>query len=242
VIALGIAASANAGVTFFQIAADPDGALDPSEFIYDATAGLTHGPGAIGNNLLTSPGMGGVVTGGLPGIANSPPGLVGFGPPYQILQDLTLNLSGFAPVGSATVAATSITQNLAGGSFSVFYDAGGTISPIVLLTGTTASALLTEQNTGVGSVLSGEVTYTGGLLAADLAAAGLTNTGTFSFALSGLNGTFGTVNVGQDVRLSGFDADGTGTFDANLIPEPTVALGAAAMLGFLGAGRSRRRA
>lgn len=239
-LGMGSAAMAAPSVTFFTFSADPNITANYAEYTYSPSSGLAVGPGAIGDGTIGSPGLLGTITGGLAGIPDSPPGL-GSGPLYNQLLDLTLDLTGFAADGSATVATDNIAQGLTGGTFTVrYHPASG--PDLVLLTGTTDSAVLTERDTGLNaSALSGTVTYTGGVLLGELGAAGLSNTGSFAFEMSALTGTYGTTTVGTDSRLIGFSADGTGTFDAIALPDPSGGLIGLGAIGLLGVMRRSRR-
>lgn len=253
-------------VTFFQFQGDPDLFSNPKELVYDSTTGLSAGPGAMGtatpSNLsgttyistifgpipipgVFSPGLTGIITGGLPGVPESPPG-IGFPSQtsFNILTDLTMVLTGFTPVGNATVGATTITQQLSSGSFMIIHPAFG----IPLLSGTVSDVMITENKVGQGSnasVLSGVVHYDSSLLEQDFAAAGLSDTGSFSFALTGLGrNVFGTTTVGNETHLASFSGDATGSFDVmplTAVPSPAVAGGGFALLGLMVAGRLRKQ-
>ena len=240
-------------ITFFQFQGDPDlnvGQPSPKEFVYNATTGLSAGPGAVGNENspfnFFAPGLFGIITGGLPGVTQTPPG-IGTAP-FYLLADLTLVLNGFAPVNSADVVTGSISQALGAGSFQILHSAFD--KP--LLAGEVSSGLITVKKstsgTGPGdnaSVLAGVVTYTDSILEDSFLSAGFSNTGSFSFALTGLTGTYGTTLVNGEHRLSNFAADGTGSFDANplpaIVPAPASVWGGATLIGFLGLARAKKR-
>jgi hypothetical protein len=234
-------------VTFFTFNPDSDGTggITPKEFVYNAVTGLTTGPGAQGSGGIFSPGMSGTITGGLPGITLSPPG-DGPGAPYNSLVDLTLVLTGFNPDGAAITSASSIFQELTGGTFQILHPAFS--KP--LLAGTVDGALITLKKgpttPGPGnnaSVLSGNVVYTDSILEDSFAAAGLGLTGSFSFSMTGITGTYGTTLVGGLPQLSNFTADGGGQFDVNpaVVPAPAAVWSGIGLIGLLGAFRVKKR-
>ena len=225
-----------ASVTFFQFQGESGGGSSP-EFVYNATTGLSAGPGAVSDGTpLIAPGLMGIITGGLPGV------------PFILQSDLTLVLTGFAPVDPAAVGANSITQNLGAGTFAITHSSFS--KP--LLAGTVSSAFITETKVSLtgtagdnASVLSGLVTYSDSVLEDLFVAYGLSNTGSFSFAMTGLTGTYGTTLVAGQQRLASFTGDGTGSFDANLlgpaVPAPASVWGGFGLVAFLGAARMKKR-
>jgi len=162
------------------------------------------------------------------------PSLTTFGAP-QPVNPVTLTLTGFTTVGSATLMGGNEVQNLSTGSFQIKDNA----SNVVLAAGSVSSAQL-SSNSVTGSVLSGFFAYTGGTLQSFFAAAGLSNPGTFSLSLVG--GNF-AVSGGQ---FQDFQASASGVFTAadsgggSGAPLPSTAGLGLVLLGGLGFGRVRR--
>jgi hypothetical protein len=252
------AASASAELMLADFVAQP-----PSPSLYELVwngSVLDEGPGAKGNgygsgggdgnllsNLQTAPGL---LVQAPYSISGLPGGVVDTTaiPQSTYFSDATLILS---PVGggsggipqngaaqTTTIGSmTIVSQPLGSGQFQVFTTDLG--NPILLLAGSIESAAITGiLGSASGSVLSAQVTYTGGAI---WTAAGSPQTGEFSWSMEGVTPHFSkSVTSGF---LAPFSANGTGQFTAaDPVPEPgTLVLLSIAGLGLAGFVCRRRR-
>ncbi len=154
-------------------------------------------------------------------------------------SDVTLILSNFNSSGAASEFNGLVDQPLGPGFFQLKSTPAGANPSTDLLVGTIGSADITGiKNSDSGSVLSGNVTYTGGLIADALNAALGHAAGTpipggsLSVSLLDINNPL-TIN-GTTGRLSDFSANATGQFGTPVVPEPAslslLALGACGLL------------
>jgi len=178
-----------------------------------------------GNLTSTGSALNGTVASSLTAVGASQPN-----------NPVTLTLTGFSTVGSATLVGTDEVQNLSTGSFQIKDNA----SNVILAAGSVSSAKI-SSNSITGSVLSGFFAYTGGSLVVNyFGPAQLGNPGTFSLSLVG--GPF-TVSGGQFLP---FTASASGLFTAadtgggSGAPLPSTAGLGLVLLGGLGFGRVRR--
>jgi hypothetical protein len=150
-------------------------------------------------------------------------------------SDVTLTLANFNSSGAASELSGLLNQPMGAGFFQLNSTPAGTSPSTDLLHGNIASANISGiKNSDAGSVLSGDVTYTGGLIADALNAALGHALGTpipggsLSFSLLDINTPL-TIN-GTTGRLSDFSANATGQFGTPTVPEPAslslLALGA----------------
>lgn len=264
-VALGVAASigllATQGawaaqiLTYTAFPITPNPALSDIDLV-GAGAGksLITGPGfqSNGDGLLppaaqTAPGMD-VATPftipGLPGAVVNANGSTDF---YDAQLTITsLDVNGFAssvPVGGGN---NLLIQNYASppagqASFAFFSTIAG--GPVPLLLGTINNATLTGlQGDTATSVLSGSVTYTGGVIFNAMLAAGYSpHGGDMSISMLNLTDPNTGLPVGLSIAGDGYiadvNADATGLFDAP-VPEPTTL--AMAAFGLLPLMRRRR--
>jgi len=144
----------------------------------------------------------------------------------------TLLVQGYAGNGTLSAAFTIFSTPAGGG-------------PVLLLSGTLANATLTGlAGTTATSVLSGTVTYTGGVIDTALLAAGYSqNGGDMSLSLTSLTdpttGNPEGLSIAGDGYIANANASATGLFDAAATPEPaSLALVAMAALPLM---RRRRQ-
>lgn len=154
-------------------------------------------------------------------------------------SDVTLMLSNFNSSGPASEFSGLVNQPLGPGFFQLKSTPQGVSPSVDLLVGTIGSANITGiKNSDSGSVLSGDVTYTGGLIANALntalgrAIGTPIPAGSLSFSLLDIDNKL-TIN-GTTGRLSDFAANSTGQFGTPVVPEPAslalIAMGACGML------------
>jgi len=154
-------------------------------------------------------------------------------------SDVTLTLANFNSSGPASEVAGLLNQPMGPGFFQLTSTPAGTNPSTDLLHGNINSANISGiKNSDSGSVLSGDVTYTGGLIADALNTALGHAIGTpipggsLSFSLLDINSPL-TIN-GTTGRLSDFSANATGQFGTPVVPEPAslslFALGACGLL------------
>ena len=153
-------------------------------------------------------------------------------------SDVSLLLSNFNSSGAASEFNGLVDQPMGPGFFKL--QSTNTANGVFdLLVGNIASADITGiKNSDAGSVLSGNVTYTGGLIADALNAALGHAIGTpipggsLSFSLLDIDNKL-TIN-GTTGRLSDFAANATGQFGTPVVPEPAslslLAIAASGML------------
>jgi hypothetical protein len=154
-------------------------------------------------------------------------------------SDVTLTLANFNSSGPASEFAGLLDQPMGPGFFRLQSTSQGVGGPVDLLVGTIGSGNISGiKNSDAGSVLSGDVTYTGGLIlnALNAALGKAPNTpapgGALSFSLLDIDNKL-TIN-GTTGRLSDFSANATGQFGTPVVPEPTslslLLLGAAGLV------------
>jgi hypothetical protein len=154
-------------------------------------------------------------------------------------SDVTLILGNFNSSGPAAELSGLLDQPMGPGFFKLQSTPQGVGGPVDLLVGTIASGNISGiKNSDAGSVLSGDVTYTGGLIADALnaalgkAAGSPISGGSLSFSLLDIDNKL-TIN-GTTGRLSDFSANATGQFGTPVVPEPAslslLTIGACAML------------
>lgn len=154
-------------------------------------------------------------------------------------SDVTLSLANFNSSGAASEFAGLLDQPMGAGFFQLKSTPAGANPSVTLLQGNIGSGNITGiKNSDAGSVLSGDVTYTGGLIADALNTALGHAIGTpipggsLSFSLLDIDNKL-TIN-GTTGRLSDFSANATGQFGTPVVPEPAslslIALGAAGLL------------
>ena len=221
---------------------EPTSATMP-EIVFTGTS-LTAGSGATGNgSTLTAggltvetpytvlePGVGGVIY-----LAN---GSTSF-------PDASLVLSGLNAVGAADTTTISpgvvlLSQELGTNGTFTIRSTSDAPRQIDLLTGRITRAYITGiQGSPVGSVISAEVTYTGGEIYNELIATGGQTTGSVSISLNDIGTTLGAfdgLRLGTGGMIAPFQANATGIF-SSAIPEP----GTIAMLGIGGLMLAARR-
>jgi hypothetical protein len=154
-------------------------------------------------------------------------------------SDVTLTLANFNSNGNAVELNGLLNQPLGPGFFQLKSTPAGTSPSTNLLVGNINSANISGiKNSDSGSVLSGDVTYTGGIIADALNTALGHAIGTpipggsLSFSLLDIDNKL-TIN-GTTGRLSDFSANATGQFGTPVVPEPAsislLALGACGLL------------
>jgi hypothetical protein len=155
-------------------------------------------------------------------------------------SDVTLQLANFNSSGPAAEFNGLLDQPL-GPGFVRLQSTNTANGPVDLLVGTIGSADITGiKNSDTGSVLSGNVTYTGGLIADALNAALGHAIGTpipggsLSFSLLDIDNKLNITGSGATARLGEFSANATGQFGTPVVPEPAslslLALGACGIL------------
>ncbi len=147
--------------------------------------------------------------------------------------DVTLQLTGLSASGGAG-SGPLLNQLLTSGTFlfSSSNSGGGPGTP--LLGGTFTSAhIVGASNSSSGDELSGTITYNSGLIYSRLVAQGGGITGGNTVALNSISPVLGTTSG----TLNNFSADGNGTFNVTLLPEPS----AISLLLVGGAALFRRR-
>lgn len=230
-----IASSVNAA----QILSFEAGPISPllPEIIFDLTnpRQLGAGPGAIGEGT-NNPGGLSIQT---PFVGLMAPGASPI-PGGTRFADATLQLNGHFAMAPAATFAGFVGQPLTAGTFrflSADPDGAGPLLPVVLLEGNmTASAITGVLGATTGSYVSTAVNYTGGIIAAAMAANNIGNTGETSWSLLDLRQSMAIANDG---RLDRFTANASGLFNAPVIPEPT-GMGAVALAGMTLCARRRR--
>lgn len=225
-----IASSANAA-QILSFEASPISPLLP-EVIFDISnpRQLNAGPGAQSDG---TPGPGGLTV-QAPFVGLAAPGAAAI-PGGTRFTDATLELNGHFAVAPAASFAGFVGQSLTAGTFrflSTDPDGNGPMLPVVLLEGNMNSSAITGVlGATTGSYVSTAVNYTGGIIAAAMAANNIGTTGETSWSLLDLRQSMA---IAQDGRLDRFTANASGLFNAPVVPEPTslgaIAIGAAALL------------
>jgi hypothetical protein len=139
-------------------------------------------------------------------------------------NDVTLIINSLTPAGNASEAASLLNQPIGGGTFRLVSSPIGGLPGTDLLVGNIATGNISGiKDSNAGSVLSGDVTYTGGLIlnalnsalgkAAGTPAAG----GSLSFSLLDIDHPLSIATSG---KLSDFAANATGQFGTPVVPEP----------------------
>jgi hypothetical protein len=154
-------------------------------------------------------------------------------------SDVTLILSNLNSTGNAGELNGLLDQPIGGGAFKLQSTSQAVGGPVDLLVGTIATGDITGiKNSDSGSVLSGNVTYTGGLIADALNSALGHAIGTpipggsLAFSLLDIDNKL-TLNT-AGTRLNDFSANSTGQFGTPVVPEPAslslLAIGACGIL------------
>lgn len=254
VAALGFSAASQAAllVDFKPIPTD-----DKIELIYDAvpSGGLARelyaGAGAQGDGSFASTGGLTIEAAGFPGLTPVDPGLIAsvqFESTSTLFHDVTLVLSNLKEDKVAGLSETPIfgvgtlyTQPLEDGDFELWsWNNPSDANPSeLLLKGTIANAVISGlAGAPSGAVLSAQVTYTGGLIHAELVKKGGTTSGDLSWSLLDITPKIQKV-AGTPPLLGDFVANATGQFSSPAIPEPaSIGLLAISMVGL--AARRRR--
>jgi hypothetical protein len=216
------------------------------EIVFTGTS-LTAGAGATGNSSTLTAGGLSIET---PYIVNTPGvgGTINLASGTTSFPDVSLALVGLNATGAATSTTIApgvvlLSQALDGsnGSFTL-RSTGDAPTQQDLLVGRITRAFITGiQGSPTGSVLSAEVTYTGGSIFNSLVAAGGQTTGNLSFSLLDIGTTLGATD-GLRINpttggLAPFQANATGIFGTAAIPEP----GTLAMVGIGGLMLAVRR-
>jgi len=195
------------------------------EFKFDRALGagipvFRHDVGAVGNNDGTLPVVN-QTPGGL--LVETPfiiPGIPGsqFAAASTLFFDSSLIFTGGLQAnGPAINAGGVLIQQLTPGSFQLFSTGP---APTLLLSGFMSSASFIVGVGDAGSVFSSQdVNYTGGAIYNALVAAGGSTSGN-SMSISMTDITPG-LNIARDGYLADFNANATGLFNANVVPEPT---------------------
>jgi hypothetical protein len=153
--------------------------------------------------------------------------------------DVTLTLANFNSSGPAAELNGLLSQPLGPGFFQLKSTPAGANPSTNLLVGNINGATISGiKNSDSGSVLSGDVTYTGGVIADALnvslghAIGTPIPAGSLSFSLLDIDNKL-TIN-GTTGRLSDFSANSTGQFGTPVVPEPAslslLAIGACGLL------------
>jgi hypothetical protein len=240
----GLSASSDAAL-LVDFKPDPISPVQP-EFRWDGTRlddALGSTGSADGNDPAISQGPGGLrietpltlPTVGIGGSVNVTTGSTTF-------LDVSLELDGFVASAPASSLFGLVFQPVSEGSFRLLSTAplgGG--ERTLLLSGTVANSVISGLTGGSsGSALSGNITYTGGLIFTQALAQGFQAPGgSFSWSLLDIAGDAGQpLGVGGNGNLGVFSANATGLFSA--VPEPaTMGL---LLVGAAAAGFRRRRA
>jgi hypothetical protein len=153
-------------------------------------------------------------------------------------SDVTLTLANFNSSGNASEFNGLLNQPLGPGFIKLQSTSQAAGGPVDLLVGTINSANISGiKNSDAGSVVSGDVTYTGGLIfnalntALGKAAGTPINAVSLSFSLLDIDNKL-TLNT-AGTRLNDFSANATGQLGTPVVPEPAslalLAIGACGM-------------
>jgi hypothetical protein len=153
-------------------------------------------------------------------------------------SDVSLILSNFNSSGNASELNGLLNQPLGPGFFQLKSTSQGGNQADLLVGTINGGNISGIKNSDSGSVLSGDVTYTGGLIfnalnaALGKAAGTPINAGSLSFSLLDIDNKL-TLNT-AGTRLNDFSANATGQFGTPVVPEPAslslLALGGAGLL------------